>query len=103
MNPQETVLAVAAFVAAITVIGHFTRKIYLVAKRIEGAIGVDESGRTISQRLDRVEHQLFPNGGSSLTDKINRMENEQRTLQGKIEAMERILASILRRLSKGDE
>ena len=103
MNPQETVLAIAAFVAAITVSGHFTRKIYLVAKRIEGAIGVDKDGRTISERLDRVEHQLFPNGGSSLTDKINRMENEQRTLQGKMEAMERILASILRRLSKGDE
>jgi hypothetical protein len=93
---------VAAIAAAVMVIGTFSRKIYKVVNRIDSALGVDREGRTLSDRLSRVEHQLFPNGGSSLTDKINRMEADQKTLQGQVQAMERILATILRRLDKDE-
>ena len=103
MNPTETVLAIAAVVAAVTVIGHFVRKIYFIAKRIEESLGVDRQGRSVTERLERIEHQLFPNGGSSLTDKINRMEAEQMSIQGKVDTMERVLNSILRKLNtEGD-
>lgn len=48
--------------------------VYKIAKRVEQAIGTDEKGRTLSQRLDRVEHQLWENGGSSLADRVNKIE-----------------------------
>jgi hypothetical protein len=102
MPIQETIIMVAAIAAAVMVIGTFSRKIYKVVNRIDSALGVDREGRTLSDRLARVEHQLFPNGGSSLTDKINRMEADQKTLQGQVQAMERILATILRRLDKDE-
>jgi hypothetical protein len=102
MPIQETVIMVAAFAAAVMVIGTFARKIYRVVNRIDSALGVDREGRTLSDRLARVEHQLFPNGGSSLTDKMNRVEADQKTLQGQVHAMERILATILRRLDKDE-
>jgi hypothetical protein len=43
-------------------------------KKIENAIGLDSKGRTIAERLDRVEHQLWENGGSSLADRVNTIE-----------------------------
>lgn len=98
MPIQETIVMVAAVAAAVMVIGTFARKMYTLVSRIDSTLGVDKEGRTVSDRLGRVEHQLFPNGGSSLTDKINRMEADQKTLQGQVHAMERILATILRRL-----
>lgn len=96
-NPADVVIMVGAVVAALTGIGIFVLKIYRILKRIDGVLGVDRQGRTISDRLERVEHQLFPNGGSSLTDKINRIEHEQKEMKGQMSAFERILNSLLRR------
>jgi hypothetical protein len=48
--------------------------VYKISKRLEGAIGTDTEGRTISERLDRVEHQLWENGGTSLADRVNTIE-----------------------------
>jgi hypothetical protein len=48
--------------------------VYRIARRVEQAIGTDSKGRTISERLDRVEHQLWENGGSSLADRVNKIE-----------------------------
>jgi len=95
LSPQETVLTVAALVTALTAIGYFLRKVYKIAHRIDQALGVDEKGRTISQRLDRVEHQLFPNGGSSLTDKINRIEKEQTVLFAQMETLRTMILSMI--------
>jgi len=102
VNPAETILAIAAVLAAVTVIGHFVRKIYIVARRIEDSLGVDSRGRTVTDRLERIEHQLFPNGGTSLVDKMNRIEADQHKMQGRMESMERTLGSILRHLDKED-
>ena len=99
MNPAETVIMVGAVVAALTAISIFAAKIYRVLRRIDSVLGVDKHGRTISDRLERVEYQLFPNGGSSLTDKIGRIEHEQKEMKGQMAAFERILNSILRRES----
>ena len=48
--------------------------VYKIARRVEEAIGTDSKGRTISDRLDRVEYQLWENGGSSLADRVNRIQ-----------------------------
>jgi biopolymer transport protein ExbB/TolQ len=100
VNPADGVIMAGAVVAALTAISIFALKVYRILKRIDSVLGVDRQGRTISDRLDRVEHQLFPNGGSSLTDKINRIEQEQKELKGTMAAFERILNTILRRESE---
>lgn len=87
MNLAEPVIMAGAVVAALTAIVLFVIKIYKILKRIDSVLGVDRQGRTISDRLERVEHQLFPNGGSSLTDKINRIEKEQGVLYAQIETL----------------
>ena len=49
----------------------FIYKIYKIINRVESAIGVDEQGRTMSDRMDRVEYQLWENGGNSMKDQMN--------------------------------
>ena len=49
----------------------FIYKIYKIINRVETAIGVDEQGRTMSERMDRVEYQLWENGGNSMKDQMN--------------------------------
>jgi len=49
----------------------FIYKIYKIIHRVESAIGVDEQGRTMSERMDRVEYQLWENGGNSMKDQMN--------------------------------
>lgn len=48
---------------------------WVVNKRINELVGKDNNGRTIIDRLERVEYQLFPNGGTSIKDQITRIEN----------------------------
>jgi hypothetical protein len=61
-------------IGAVTAIGSFFFAMYKIAKRIDGAIGVDDNGRTLTERMDKVEYQLWPNDGGSLADKVNRVE-----------------------------
>lgn len=96
MNLQEQAVSIAALVAAVTAIAIFTYRVYKIARRIDDTLGVDKEGRTISDRLQRVEHQLFPNGGASLSDKISRVESEQRLMKGKLDTVETIVNSLLR-------
>lgn len=72
--PQELILSIAAVITATGVIIGSLIAIYRVARRIGDAIGVDKDGRTLAERLDRVEHQLWENGGSSLADRVNTIE-----------------------------
>lgn len=96
MNLQEQAISIAALLLAITTITVFTFRVYKIARRIDDTLGVDKEGRTISDRLSRVEYQLFPNGGASLSDKINRIETEQRVMQGKLDAVENVVNTLLR-------
>jgi hypothetical protein len=59
--------------STVTIVGVLIA-VYKISKRLEGAIGTDAKGRTISERLDRVEHQLWENGGTSLADRVNKIE-----------------------------
>ncbi len=71
---NELIMAVAATITALGVLIGAVIAVYRIAKRIDGALGVDEHGRTLSDRMDRVEHQLWENGGSSLADRVNNIE-----------------------------
>ena len=73
--PQEVILTTAAVITAIGVIIGALVAIYRAAHKIGQSIGVDKNGRTIAERLDRVEHQLWENGGSSLADRVNTIES----------------------------
>lgn len=92
----EQIISIAALLLAITTISVFTFRVYKIARRIDDTLGVDKEGRTISDRLSRVEYQLFPNGGASLSDKITKIESEQRVMQGKVDAVETIVNTLLR-------
>lgn len=59
---------------------------YATARKFERILGKDEKGRTIADRLDRVEHQLFPNGGSSLADKVNCLSEDQAEIKQDLKA-----------------
>ena len=96
MNLQEQAVSIAALMLAVTAIAVFTYRVYKIARRIDDTLGVDKEGRTISDRLSRVEYQLFPNGGASLSDKITKIESEQRVMQGKVDAVETIVNTLLR-------
>jgi hypothetical protein len=67
VNTSSIVIAVGVVIAAIIAV-------YKILKKFDSVIGQDEQGRTISERLDRVEHQLWENGGSSLADRVNNIE-----------------------------
>lgn len=91
MTLVEQIILGGALILAVTAAATFSFRVYRIARRIDDALGVDREGRTISDRLSRVEHQLFPNGGSSLTDKINRIEFEQRHMQTDIASLKAVM------------
>jgi hypothetical protein len=71
----DLIITLASVLTALGVVVGALYASYKIAKKIDSAIGVDEHGRTISDRLDKVEHQLWENGGSSLADRVNNIEH----------------------------
>lgn len=67
----ETIFTISAVVTSLGVIFGGVYATFRVVNRVSHAIGVDHKGRTIAERLERVEHQLWENGGSSLADRVN--------------------------------
>ena len=74
MSIFSTILLV---VGTVTGVGAFMFSIYKIAKRVDQAIGVDAQGKTLSDRMSRVEHQLWENGGDSLKDQVNLIATSQ--------------------------
>jgi hypothetical protein len=72
---MDLILTLASVFASLGVIFGALYASYKLAKKIDAAIGVDAKGRTLSDRLDKVEHQLWENGGSSLADRVNNIEH----------------------------
>lgn len=71
----DALFTVAAVITACGVVVGGIVAIYRLARKIGDSIGVDSKGRTLSERLERVEHQLWENGGSSLADRVNIIES----------------------------
>jgi len=91
--PQETVLTIAAVITAMGVIVGSVIATYRIVNRISSAIGVDDKGRTLSDRLDRVEHQLWPNGGSSLADRVNEIHTDTAANTSKLDLIQDLLSA----------
>ena len=90
---QELILTAAALITASGIIIGSLIAIYKLARRIGDAIGVDKTGRTISERLDRVEHQLWENGGSSLADRVNTIEAHSIKTSAEVELIRDLIIS----------
>jgi hypothetical protein len=89
----ELILTIAAVITALGVIIGSIVAIYRVARRIGDAIGVDRSGRTLSERLERVEHQLWENGGSSLADRVNNIDTAVIKISAEVEFIKNLVVA----------
>lgn len=89
-------LAGAISVAVAAIFGGVLQ-LYRIARRIEAAIGVDRHGRTVADRLERVEHQLFPNGGSSLADRVGQLRETQISQGSELAVLRDLLTHVVER------
>jgi hypothetical protein len=106
MNPTDVTIAAAAAVSIIGAIASVIGLAYKFARNLEAAIGKDDEGHSLADRMKamearvaRVEHQVFPNGGGSLLDKVNKV-NTQVTA---VAAETKIIASLLTTLVENNE
>jgi hypothetical protein len=86
----------------LTVIGVALSVGYAMARRFEGLLGKNKKGDTLLERLEKIERQLTPNGGSSMSDKIdyirrdqNKMKNEMSQISGELQVIKDIVVSIV--------
>jgi hypothetical protein len=93
MDQASIILSIAAIVGGLGTIFGAIYFVYKVARRIDDAIGVDDQGRTISDRLGRVEHQLWPNGGSSLADQVHKIEQSMTKTGAEVELIKNFIMS----------
>ena len=92
--PNEMLFSIAAIITALGVIIGGVIAVYRVAKRVADAIGLDENGRTISERMDKVEHQLWENGGTSLADRVNTIESHVIKMSAEVELIKDITIAL---------
>lgn len=87
----ELIFTIAAVITAVGVIIGGIVATYRIARRISDSIGLDAEGRTISERLHRVEHQLWPNGGSSLADQVKSAYESSRSNHVELQFIKQLL------------
>ncbi len=88
------IFSISALITALGVIIGGMVAVYRVSKRVADAIGLDEKGRTISERMERVEHQLWENGGSSLADRVNTIESHVIKMSAEVELIKDITIAL---------
>jgi hypothetical protein len=89
--PIDIIFTTSAVITALGVIIGFIIAVYRIARTISNSIGLDAQGRTISDRLDRVEHQLWPNGGSSLADRVHQTSEMAKETSTEVKFIKQIL------------
>jgi hypothetical protein len=57
---------------------------YAMARKFEGLLGKNKKGDTLIERLEKVERQIYPNGGSSMSDKIDFIRRDQNKMKQQI-------------------
>jgi hypothetical protein len=92
--PNEILFSIAAIVTALGVIIAGMLAIYKIAKRVDDAIGLDTQGRTVSERMKKVEYQLWENGGSSLADRVNTIETHVVKMSAEVELIKDITIAL---------
>ncbi len=92
MSSDSQVLSqIVMLVGSVTAILAFVYSIYKIAKRVEDAIGVDEEGRTLSERMDKVEYQLWPNSGKSMADRVNSIDRTNNQVVTEVKIIKELL------------
>lgn len=92
MSSDSQVLSqIVMLVGSVTAILAFVYSIYKIAKRVEDAIGVDEEGRTLSERMDKVEYQLWPNAGKSMADRVNSIDKTNNQVVTEVKIIKELL------------
>ena len=90
----EMLFSISAIVTALGVIIGGVVAIYRISKRVADAIGLDSDGKTISERMEKVEHQLWENGGSSLADRVNTIEMHVVKMSAEVEFIKDITIAL---------
>lgn len=101
--PQEAIATIAGIAGGLTAIFALLYTIYKIARRLDDAVGVDKQGRTISERLDRVEHQLWKNGGDSLADHVSSVMDQSKETATEVRLMKEILLKLVGQTPGGRE
>jgi hypothetical protein len=57
---------------------------YFTARKFEGLLGKDKKGNTLLERIERIESQVHPNGGSSMSDKIDYIRRDQNKMKQQV-------------------
>ena len=57
---------------------------YAIARKFEGLLSKNKKGDTVVERLEKIERQILPNGGSSMADKIDYIRRDQNKMKQQI-------------------
>ena len=95
LMPQEAIITIAAVMGGLAVILGGIVSIYRIATRIDQALALDEEGRTVSDRMSRVEHQLWKNGGDSLADEVGETHRIASETATEVRLMKDILLTLI--------
>jgi hypothetical protein len=75
---------------------------YATARKFEGLLSKNKKGDTVVERLEKIERQILPNGGSSMSDKIdyirrdqNRMKQQVSEISGELKVIKDIVTVIV--------
>lgn len=100
MSDMSILSTILLVIGTLTGVGAFMFSIYKIAKRVDQAVGVDSDGKTLSDRMSRVEHQLWENGGDSLKDQVNSIASCQTEIRAEMGIIKDILIATVEKPKK---
>ena len=94
-NGPQLWYEIVGITGAISALCIFMYSVYKIAKRIDGSIGVDGEGRTLSDRMDKVEYQLWPNGGQSMADRVNSIDRTNNQMMTEVKIIKELVLGMI--------
>ena len=94
-NGTQVWYEIVGITGAISALCVFLYSVYKIAKRIDAAIGVDGEGRTLSDRMDKVEYQLWPNGGQSMADRVNSIDKTNNQMMTEVQIIKELVLGMI--------
>lgn len=94
-NGPQLWYEIVGVTGAISALCIFMYSVYKIAKRIDGSIGVDGEGRTLSDRMDKVEYQLWPNGGQSMADRVNSIDKTNNQMMTEVQIIKELVLGMI--------
>ena len=94
-NDTQVWYEIVGITGAISALCIFLYSVYKIAKRIDGSIGVDGEGRTLSDRMHKVEYQLWPNGGQSMADRVNSIDKTNNQMMTEVKIIKELVLGMI--------